>query len=568
MAELTALPAEVLQKHLAFLASSDAGKTYAAKTAVEDLLDAGARVCIVDPKGAWYGLRLNPDGRKASPYQLVIFGGDHADVALDGVDGTRLAQLVAEGDFSCIIDTRRLTVGQRTRLFADFAEGLSRFNSRALHLVIDEAHLFAPQGRVQDFDSGRMLHAANELVSGGRSLGLRVMLLTQRAAKLHKDTLSVVQAIVAMLNISPQDRKAVADWIKAEADMAKGQEIMASLSGLQVGHGWVWAPRLGILERVHFRRLKTFDSSAAPAEDGPKHATVPLSAATLAQLRRELAPPPADEPATKAPPVRKRSVDIVTEHAVVYGLDAAREDGRREGHAAGLELGRAQGAQETWALISERFTKAIAGRLSSFQYLLEQDLHDIANPEAVARQAVAAPAEEADRPAPPPKPAAAPRPPSQARAATIVQLLDTLGRARRPLTWNELGLLNGLSPISGHFLGIKREMLDTAPPLRRVGDKIALPEELEAEAVVLPELDVAEIVAAWAAKLRAPSDRMLQLLYERGPMNKAQIGEALSLSPISGHFLGGIKRLKPSGLIRDVDGKWDVARIFREVGQK
>jgi DNA helicase HerA-like ATPase len=90
---------------------------------------------------------------------------------------------------------------------------LHRVNSKPLHIIIDEAHLFAPQGRVPDPQSGRMVHAANNLVSGGRVKGLRIMLISQRPAKLHKDSLTQVETLIAMRLIAPQDRAAVEDSV-------------------------------------------------------------------------------------------------------------------------------------------------------------------------------------------------------------------------------------------------------------------------------------------------------------------------------------------------------------------
>jgi hypothetical protein len=120
-----------------------------------------------------------------------------------------------------------MTVGARTRFFTEFAEALHRVNSRPLHLIIDEAHLFAPQGRVPDPQSGRMLHAANNLVSGGRARGLRIMLISQRPAKLHKDSLTQVETLIALRLIAPQDRAAVEDWIGEWADPKQVREVIA-----------------------------------------------------------------------------------------------------------------------------------------------------------------------------------------------------------------------------------------------------------------------------------------------------------------------------------------------------
>ena len=53
------------------------------------------------------------------------------------------------------------------------------------------------------------------------------MLISQRPAKLHKDSLTQVETLVAMRLIAPQDRDAVSDWIADQADKDQGKEIVA-----------------------------------------------------------------------------------------------------------------------------------------------------------------------------------------------------------------------------------------------------------------------------------------------------------------------------------------------------
>ena len=69
------LPVTALDQRLAIMGTSVSGKTYAAKGLVERLLDAGARVCIVDPLGVWWGLRARADGGIPGPHPVVVFGG-------------------------------------------------------------------------------------------------------------------------------------------------------------------------------------------------------------------------------------------------------------------------------------------------------------------------------------------------------------------------------------------------------------------------------------------------------------------------------------------------------------
>lgn len=258
------IPDAALLQHIAVLGKTGSGKSYAVRgAAVEPLLERGERVCVIDPTGAWHGLRSSATGKSAG-FPVVIFGGQHADLPLTVSHGETIADAIGTTTTPSIIDTSLMRVGERTKFFADFADAIVRKNRGPLHLVVDEAHLFMPQGKVNDPQSGAMLHAANNMVSLGRSRGLRIILITQRPAKLHKDALTQAETLIAMRLIAPQDRAAVEAWIEDNADESKAREIISSLATLKTGQGWIWAPELGVLERVSFPRIRTYDSGRAP----------------------------------------------------------------------------------------------------------------------------------------------------------------------------------------------------------------------------------------------------------------------------------------------------------------
>jgi DNA helicase HerA-like ATPase len=143
------VPDQALAHHIAVLGKTGSGKSNAVKVLVEEGLDAGERTCVIDPTGAWWGLRLKADG-KPSKYPVVIFGGLHADVQIGRRHGQAVAEVVATSSTPAVIDTRLMTVGERTAFFTAFAQTLLRRNRGPLRLVVDEAHLFAPQSRVAD----------------------------------------------------------------------------------------------------------------------------------------------------------------------------------------------------------------------------------------------------------------------------------------------------------------------------------------------------------------------------------------------------------------------------------
>jgi uncharacterized protein len=285
----TILPAAALDQHTAVLGKTGSGKTYATKAViVEPLLERGAHVGIVDPTDAWWGLRSSRDG-KGPGFSVLILGGDHGDLPLPANGGAAVARLLIEQRINLVACTKHLTVGERTRWAVDFFGTINRLNRRVLHLVVDEAHNFAPKGKIPDPDVGKMLHAVNALASEGRSKGIRFTMLTQRPQKLHNDTLTCAETLIAMRVLAPHDREAVEDWIKGCGDMAAGKEVLNSLASLQKGEGWVWYPEGGHLVRAKFPAIRTFDSSATPKEGDTIAAPKGSADVDLTEIRKALA---------------------------------------------------------------------------------------------------------------------------------------------------------------------------------------------------------------------------------------------------------------------------------------
>lgn len=261
------IPKQALTQHLIVLGKTGAGKSSAMRVLVEGLLDAGDPVCILDPKGDWYGIKSSADGKHAG-YPLVIFGGEHADVPINAHAGAHLAELVATGNRPCIIDMRGWMTGERTRFFIDFASTLFRFNRGKRHLVVDEVHNFAPKGKILDPDAGKMLHWANRLAAEGRGLGLTLLSASQRPQKVHNDYLTCSETLIAMRVIHKADRDAIKDWIDGCADPATGREVLTILASMKRGEAWVWSPEINFgPKRITFPMFKTYDSFK-PQETG------------------------------------------------------------------------------------------------------------------------------------------------------------------------------------------------------------------------------------------------------------------------------------------------------------
>jgi hypothetical protein len=254
------IPRAVLAQHLAVLGKTGSGKSSVLRSLVEDLLRDSLPVCIIDPKGDWWGLKSSADGKKPG-FPVIIFGGSHADVPINEHSGAQVGELVATGNRPCIIDFGGWEVAPRTRFFIEFASALFRHAQGQRWLVIDEVHNFAPQGKVLDPSAGKALHWANRLASEGRGKGVQLMVASQRPQKVHKDLLTSCETLVAMRVIHPLDRKAVKEWIDGCPDPGRGTEVLNSLAQMPRGTGWVWSPEIGFgPAKVAFPLFSTYDS--------------------------------------------------------------------------------------------------------------------------------------------------------------------------------------------------------------------------------------------------------------------------------------------------------------------
>jgi hypothetical protein len=245
----------------AILAKKGKGKSYTASVQAEELLAAHQQIVVVDPTGAWHGLRSSADG-KSPGYSIAVLGGEHGDVPLEVTAGEVIGEAIATEHFSAILDLSLFRKAEANRFMGVLLETLYRKNRDALHLFIDEADTVAPQKPFGD--EARTLGATEDIVRRGRIRGIGCTLITQRPQVLNKNVLSQVDMLTTLGMNHPKDIAAIREWVAVHGDEDKAKQMISELPSLPVGQAWIWAPAVDLFKHVTIRKRHTFDSGRTP----------------------------------------------------------------------------------------------------------------------------------------------------------------------------------------------------------------------------------------------------------------------------------------------------------------
>jgi hypothetical protein len=563
------LPLEVATRATGVVGQRGTGKTSTGVVFVEEAHACGAQFAVIDPTGAWWGLRSSSDGQ-GEGLPVVVFGGDHADVPLEAEHGPLIADLVVKEGYRPVLDLNLLTKSAQVRFVAEFMESLYHQNREALLVVVDEAHRFAPQQLRQGEQGGfgaRCLGAVTDVVTLGRRKGLGAVVISQRPAKINKDVFEQVELVVAHRLMGPNDRKQIAGWLE-EADeeaAALAKSALVDLRKLPNGEALVYAPDLPggqVYGRYRIREKRTFDSSKTP-EIGVKVAEPKARAEVdMAALEARLADV-IEKQKEEDPRELRRRLRAAEGKAGTAQARVAIAEGERQGLEEELAALRAELEQRPSETVE--LTDLDREVLQSAVAELREALEPFAGAGRVAVKrerppTVAEPPTRPKTPAPVPRAGVAAAPdqngePEVKLKAGARRMASALARLHpTPLTRNQVATLGDISPKSGTFT-------DYLASLRRAG----LIADVDGGRVALTEAGVAEygdllgrgaptpqeLAAMWLPKFKAGARRMLEELMEVYPdgLTRDEIAERAGITRSSGTFTDYLASLRRNGLL-------------------
>lgn len=556
------LPIDAATGTFAILATKGAGKSNAAVVTAEEMYDAGVPWVAIDPKGDWWGLRSSSDG-KGPGLPIIVFGGRHGDLPLEPTAGSLIADLVLEQRITCVLDVSQFTKADTIRFLLAFGQHLFAHADDSevepIHLFLEEAHEYLPQSvssRIDGGDIGKLVNVWQRIVKQGRFKGLGVTMISQRSSVLNKDVLELIDTLIVLRTIGPRSRKSIAEWVH-DQDVDDG--LLASLPNLKDGEAWVWSPgELKIIERIRFRRRRTFDSGATPKVGQVRRTPTTIADVDLAALKEAMSETIERAKADDPKELRKQIAAL------------RREQQPLRDQVAALEA--------TVGTLEERYTEA--KELADLPTIdpeevaaLRLDLAGAVDRLVAFGERLALPDPRPERPAParaPAPPAARPTPtkaaptkaapaPPPARAVTtegdgnlpgpqrkLLTVLATYG----PRTKVQLALLAGYSANGGGFnnpLGALR----SSGYVER-GDPITITDAgLDALGAYDPLPTGPELLDHWLASLPGPAAKILAELARRWPdsCSKDELAEATGYSPVGGGFNNPLGKLRTLQLV-------------------
>ncbi|NJM82515.1 MAG: ATP-binding protein [Tabrizicola sp.] len=481
---------------------------------------------------------------------MAVFGGPNGDMPLTETMARPFARLIARNNLPAVIDMSDMRKAAWQRLVRDMLDELFTQNRDPLWIVLEEADIFAPQ-QPREGDSNAVLGEVDRIARRGRAFGFRLISLTQRPARLHKDVLTQLSSLIALGVTSPQDREAIKAWVDGNADRDKAKVVMDSLARLPVGRGWVWVPDLDLLEEAAFPPIATLDNSATPLAGQRRIAPKRLAEVDLSELRAALAVETVDTGSSAELPHHGDQPARQPRGEAVTGRDAGEVAAllRRERdqiERAAYQRGYEDGEKATRDQISLAVTAALATALKGQPPPVASPQEEEQAPRVERHQPMkVTQIKKADTPPPGGKVLS---PSAQKVLNVIVSVWPSV------ITYATAAARAGISRRSSAFRSYRKELLDVGLAVE-TGKGIEPCGEARDIAGPAPQG-----IDEWIVRLPPTQSRMLTVLRDTGEgLSREELAGAAGVSLTSSGLGSGLRNLKELGLIVAEDGLFRLA---------
>jgi hypothetical protein len=555
------VPDDFATQGVAIIGVRGSGKSNTEVRFAELLHGAGIPFVAVDPKGDWYGIRMEGTG---PGLPIPVFGGLYGDFPLDEHTGARVADLLVDENLSAVLDVSRLSkTVALPRFLTAFCDRLMARHQEEPHVrsvILEEAHRYIPQVVTQP--QRALKEAAASLLLEGRAFGLGCWACTQRPARLHNDVLEEVDtAVIHRIGVTATaDLKRVREWVKHE-DL--GPEVSESLTKLRNGEAWVLSPvALGIVQRTQIARRTTFDSGATPLTGAKRRDLGTMATIDAGAIKEALADTiekaKANDPKVLHARIRELEHDVATLRA---------ENARVEVVEVPVEVQVPYVPPEVrggLGMALAQFDEALDA-LSRAKDTFEYALREVESVPGDTQRREAQPVVDAHRPSPRASrsvPARGATPPAPARPhdddgyvpkAGARRMLVALATYPAGLTEAQVGTLAKIKRTGGTFskymgLLVKAGYVVRSGPLFIATDAGRTVVDIEE----LPD-DPAELRAAWRSRLPGAAKMMFDLLVERYPARwtRQTLADAVDIEIAGGTWSKYLGALRSNGLIEE-----------------
>ncbi|WP_158058222.1 ATP-binding protein [Halorussus halophilus] len=243
---------EVLTGRGFITGKSGSGKSNTASVVAEELLEQNVPLLVIDTDGEYYGLK--------EAYEMLHVGGDDAcdvRVGVEHADG--LAELALEENVPVILDVSGYADHDEVEAVIDAVVGAlfrrEKSARKPFLLFVEEMHEFVPE-------SGGLGDVGETLVrvaKRGRKRGLGLCGMSQRPAAVDKDFITQCDWIAWHRLTWENDTKVVGRILGTDAE--------STVQELGDGEALLMTDWDESVQRVQFRRKRTFDAGATPGLD-------------------------------------------------------------------------------------------------------------------------------------------------------------------------------------------------------------------------------------------------------------------------------------------------------------